>query len=75
MIIAAAKRIKEKGYDYQRTMEVVAQDVDWRSVYMTYVQLSLLGINAVVCQGDSLSNKAISEENKLYTPRKAGVLI
>lgn len=75
MIIAAAKRIKEKGYDYQRTMEVVAQDVDWRSVYMTYVQLSLLGINAVVCQGDSLSNEVISEENKLYTPRKAGVLI
>ena len=75
MIIAAAKRIKEKGYDYQRTMEVVAQDLDWRSVYMTHVQLSLLGINAVVCQGDSLSNKAISEENKLYTPRKAGVLV
>lgn len=75
MIIAAAKKIKQEGYDYQRQMEVVAQDIDWRSVYMTYVQLSLLGINAVVCQCDSLSNKAISEENKLYTPRKAGVLI
>lgn len=75
MIIAAAKKIKQEGYDYQRQMEVVAQDIDWRSVYMTYVQLSLLGINAVVCQGDSLSNEVISEENRLYTPRKAGVLI
>lgn len=78
MIIAAAKRIKEKGYDYQRTMEVVAQDIDWRSVYMTYTQLSLLGINAIVVQGDSLSGDALAnveESKKLITPRKAGVLI
>ena len=78
MIIAAAKRIKEKCYDYQRTMEVVAQDLDWRSVYMTYTQLSLLGINAIVVQGDSLSAEALAnveEGKKLITPRKAGVLI
>lgn len=54
MIIAAAKVLKDRGINYQKCMRVVAQDLDWKAVYMCYVQLSLLGINAVVVQGNTL---------------------
>lgn len=56
MIIAAAQVLREKGVNYQRKMEVVAQDLDWKGVYMCYLQLSLLGIKATVIQGDTLCN-------------------
>lgn len=54
MIIAVAKILKDRGINYQRCMHVVAQDLDYKAVYMTYVQLSLLGIKARVCQGNTL---------------------
>ena len=80
MIIAAAKVLKERGINYQRCMNVVAQDLDWKGVYMTYVQLSLLGIKAKVVQGNTLSEpftrvKDYPPERILYTPAEKGVLI
>lgn len=75
MIIAAAKVLKDRGLNYQRCLKVVAQDLDWKGVYMTYVQLSLLGIEATVIQGDSLNGENPTEEQKFYTPRKKGLLI
>lgn len=75
MIIAAAKVLKEQGIDYQRIMKVTAQDLDWKGVYMTYVQLSLLGISATVIQGDTLAAGAVSKEQILYTPKKKGMLL
>lgn len=80
MIIAVAKAIKEKDIDYQRAMKVIAQDLDWKAVYMTYVQLSLLGISAVVIQGDTLQEplrrmKEYPPERIFRTPRKKGMLI
>lgn len=78
MIIAYAMELKEKGIDYQREMEVIAQDLDWNCVYMCYVQLSLMGISAVVVQGDTLGepySKETPEYRVLYTPKKRGVLI
>ncbi len=51
MIIAAAEILRKEGLNHQRCMEVVAQDLDWKGVYMTYLQLSLLGIKAIVVQG------------------------
>ena len=77
MIIAAAQRLKEKGVDYQRKMDVVAQDLDWKGVYMCYLQLSLLGIKATVVQGDTLTEpyrKGYPPDRVLYTPAKMGVL-
>lgn len=56
MIIAAAKVLRDKGVNYQKRLRVVAQDLDWKGVYMTYLQLSLLGIRAKVVQGDTLCN-------------------
>ncbi len=78
MVIAACKVLRDKGVDYQRKVDVVAQDLDWKGVYMTYLQLSLLGISAIVVQGDTLSEPYIkgktSKERILVTPMKAGLL-
>ena len=79
-IIAAAKSIMKKGVNFQKYMDVVAQDLDWRCVYMCYVQLSLYGIKAIVVQGDTLAQPytgpgSIPRRNILITPAKAGALI
>ena len=79
MILAAAKVLQESGVNYQNAMEVVAQDIDWKGVYMCYVQLSLLGISAICVQGDTLSAPydpgKTEKGHMLKTPRKAGMLI
>ena len=77
MIIAIAQALKEKGVDYQRKMKVVAQDLDWKGVYMCYLQLSLLGIHAVCVQGNTLSEpyeKGYPPERVLWTPMALGAL-
>ena len=56
-------------------MDIVAHDLDWNSVYMTYIQLSLNGLSAVCIQGDSLQIARVSKENILETPRRRGALI
>lgn len=77
MIIATAKVLKEAGIDYQSRMRVIAQDLDWKGVYMTYIQVSLLGIHAWCIQGDSLADSLVKipREKVLYTPKAAGVLL
>lgn len=79
MIIAAAKTLKERGLNYQKCMVVTAQDLDWRAVYMAYVQFSLLGINAEVVQGNTLSEPYVRgmypEECVFKTPTRMGMLI
>lgn len=79
MIIAAAKVLRDQGSNYQKLLKVVAQDLDWKGVYMCYLQLSLLGIDAVVAQGDTLSDPYIGRgfprERVLRTPMNMGVLI
>lgn len=54
-VIAFAEKLKEDGIDYQNRLLVTCQDLDWKAVYMCYVQLSLYGIPAVVVQGNTLS--------------------
>lgn len=79
MIIGAASALAEKGVDYQRRMRVVAQDLDWHGVYMTYVQLSLLGIDAEVVQGDTLVSpydpNNYSKDRIFKTPRRMGAIM
>jgi type I restriction-modification system DNA methylase subunit len=78
MIIAVARVLQQRGINYQRRLEVVAQDLDWRCVYMCYVQLSLLGIRALVVQGDTLEHPYHPLETQrshiLVTPARMGVL-
>lgn len=79
MVIAVAKVMKDSGINYQRNLKVVAQDIDWLSVYMSYIQFSLLGINAIVIQGDSLSQPFIpgnyEKRRILKTPKAMGALM
>lgn len=78
MIIAAAKTLKGHGINYQKCMDVVAQDLDWKAVYMCYVQLSLLGISAVVVQGNTLTDPDWRKrplDCVFRTPAKMGVLL
>lgn len=66
-IIAFCEHLKNKGYNYQRQVEVIAQDLDYKAVYMSYVQFSLLGIPAKVYQGDTL-RCTFNEDNVFITP-------
>lgn len=79
MIIAAADVLKKRGINYQKRMDVVAQDLDWKCVYICYVQLSLLGVKATVVQGDTLKDPYPSAgrpaECIFKTPAKMGLLI
>lgn len=78
MIIAFAKALREKGVNYQQCMDVVAQDLDWKGVYMTYLQCSILGIKAIVVQGNTLMEpytQGYPRERVLFTPAKMGLLI
>lgn len=78
MILAVAAVMKERGIDYQKMLKVVAQDLDWKAVYMTYVQLSLLGINGIVTQGNTLEEPNIEEypRHRIFrTPANMGALI
>lgn len=79
MLIAACKVLHEAGFDFQRRLEIVAQDLDWKGVYMTYLQLSLIGARAIVVQGDTLAAPFDPEKTErqhiLRTPAKMGALL
>ena len=71
MIIATAKILRKNGINYQDVLNVLAYDLEWRCVYMTYVQLSLYGINAGIIRTDALTDgKKIGIHEVLLTPRK-----
>jgi type I restriction-modification system DNA methylase subunit len=77
MVIATARAMLEKGIDYQKKLKVIAQDLDWKAVYMCYVQLSLYGIDAEVIQGNTLTDPyktAYPCERVFKTPKKMGIL-
>lgn len=80
MIIGVVRALKERGINPQECMDVVAQDLDWKAVYMTYVQLSILGIKATVIQGNTLSGECMDvrtcpKERVLYTPARKGMIV
>lgn len=79
MILAVARVMLKRGYNPQQWLDVVAQDLDWKGVYMTYVQISLLGLKGVVVQGDSLIEPFTDlrhyQRNRVFiTPAKKGLL-
>ena len=79
MVIAACKVLRDAGFDYQRRLDVVAQDLDWKGVYMTYLQLSLIGCRALVVQGDALEEpfdrKRTDPAHIFRTPAYMGALL
>lgn len=78
MVIAVCKLLMERGFDYQRRLDVVAQDLDWRAVYMTYLQLSLIGCRAIVAQGNTLTdpyNTGFDRTRCMETPAQMGLIV
>lgn len=65
MIISAAHVLHDAKINYQRAMHVVAIDIDRRCVHMTYLQLALLHIPAIVVHGNALT---VEEWEHWYTP-------
>jgi hypothetical protein len=65
MIIAFAAAMLEEGYNPQQQMHVTAIDVDQTAAYMTFIQLSVLGIPATIYVGNSLSGQI---REVLHTP-------
>ena len=65
MLIAYAKTLLDAGYNYCEKMVGMAVDIDITCVYMSYVQLSMYGIPAVVIHGDSIT---VEEWSRWYTP-------
>jgi len=55
LVIAAAHVLKNQGVDFQRTMHVTAIDVRAPLAHLAYIQLSLLGVPAIVQHGNTLS--------------------
>ena len=57
MVIAVAQHISESGYDHRAWMQVQATDIARDCFNMCYIQLGLLGIQAVVRHGNTLSQQ------------------
>ncbi|MED1938921.1 N-6 DNA methylase [Cytobacillus firmus] len=56
-IIALNNTLRDRGYNPQQILRIVAQDIDRKAVHMSYIQFSLLGLNAQVLHGDTLAMK------------------
>ena len=59
LIIAFCKTMREKGYNPQTQLHVIAQDIDLKSVQMCFVQLSLLGIPAEIQHANPLTGEVM----------------
>jgi hypothetical protein len=65
MVIAFAEAMQNEGIEPRECMHATAQDLDLTAVHMTYLQLSLLGIPAVVNHGNSLH---VEIRSQWFTP-------
>lgn len=65
MIIAAAHVLADASINYQQAIHVTAIDVDRRCAHMTFLQLALLHVPAVVIQGNALTLETVET---WYTP-------
>ena len=64
-VIALANVMREKKYNPQRQLLVTAGDLDIKAVYMTFVQLSLMGIPAEIRHQNALT---LEYWGSWYTP-------
>jgi hypothetical protein len=65
MVIAYADALQSVGLNYQVAMHAICVDIDARCVHMTYLQLALLHIPAIVAHGNALS---MEQWSHWYTP-------
>ncbi|NMU88326.1 N-6 DNA methylase [Achromobacter ruhlandii] len=65
MLIAAAHALHDAGLNYQLCMHATAIDIDQRCVHMTFIQLALLHVPAVVIHGNGLTGEC---REQWFTP-------
>ena len=65
LLLEAVQRFSSSGHNPSAQLVIQAADIDSRCVYMTYLQLSLYGIPAVIVHGNTMSLK---EYDRWYTP-------
>ncbi|MBB1597447.1 N-6 DNA methylase [Achromobacter sp. UMC46] len=65
MLIAAAHAMHDAQLNYQQCMHATAIDIDQRCVHMTFVQLALLHVPAVVIHGNGLTGEC---REQWFTP-------
>lgn len=63
-LLAGVAVLKEIGVNFQKHALIIAKDVDDNCASMCFVQLSLLGVPAIVITGNSLYN---DEQKRFYT--------
>lgn len=63
--LSFAEELLRRGFNPCEELVIQASDLDSLCVHMTYLQLSLYGIPAVVIQGDVIS---LEEHDRWYTP-------
>jgi len=68
MIVAFAEAMRVDDRNYQTDLRVVCNDLDYDAVRMCYVQLSLLGVDAVVYQKNTLEPLDKPPGETWYTP-------
>jgi hypothetical protein len=66
MLIESAFNLKSKGCNYQHDALFIAEDIDASCCYITFIQLSLFGMPAIVRCGNSLSRKFIWERETFF---------
>lgn len=65
MILAAAKAVRDEGFNPHSHMHVTAVDIDALCVHMAYIQCSLWHIPATIIHGNSLT---VETWDEWYTP-------
>lgn len=65
MVLGLAKALKKRCINYQEDVLIYANDIDNTCTYMTYIQLSLYGISAIVSCGNALTGE---ERLRMETP-------
>ncbi|KAA0910642.1 N-6 DNA methylase [Pusillimonas sp. ANT_WB101] len=64
-ILAFADVMRRHGHNFQQQCHATATDVDIKAVHMAYIQMSLIGLPAIVIHGNTLTLK---EYGRWYTP-------
>ena len=67
-LIAGFNHIRQLGFNPQKILLIDASDIDRRACYMTYIQLSLLGANAVIRERNGLAPRTEEDTSTWYTP-------
>lgn len=65
VVVAFAESLIKRGYNPNEQLLATAQDLDIRCVWMAYIQLSILGIPAIVIHTNTLT---LEVYDKWYTP-------